>query len=163
MAVPDEYQGDDCHSCSSTPSPPPPPLSINQHVALHSRERLLVHPLRWTARQLTLLDCRLRSHGEGSRSVAAHENANVDAAFSRPDHLARLLSRRLNLQLSWEELIDTTRRLLQPLGGRISIYDRYVRPCQPPTRPPRPACTNTAWITKASRSSLLQPTLACQY
>jgi hypothetical protein len=67
-------------------------------------------------------------------------------------------------------LIDTTRRLLWPLGGYISIDDRYVLPShavvsrplsRPHALPDQPGCTNAAWMTKASRSSLLQPTLVC--
>ncbi len=124
MDVPDnKHLGDDCDSLSSTFQ-----LSINEIAARHPRERLLVHPLRWTDRQVTLLDCRIHSRcvsePEGARSTAAHENANPDAASSNPDDdLVRLLARRLNYQISWENWIDTARRLLRPLGRRISVDD----------------------------------------
>ncbi|KAK4238208.1 hypothetical protein C8A03DRAFT_33814 [Achaetomium macrosporum] len=43
-------------------------LSINQLVARHARERLLVRPVRWTDRRLSLLRCRFHSQGEGGRA-----------------------------------------------------------------------------------------------
>jgi hypothetical protein len=45
-------------STSTVPdSSPPQPLSLSQILRLHPRERLLVHPLQWTARHLELLQC----------------------------------------------------------------------------------------------------------
>ncbi|KAK4158064.1 hypothetical protein C8A00DRAFT_11118 [Chaetomidium leptoderma] len=116
MAIPDEHQ-DNGPNCSSTL----PPLSISQLVARYPRERLLVHPLCWSDRQLTLLGCRIHSRGEGGLGAGAHENAEDRSEPPAPDGLARLLARRLNRRLSWGRLIDTILKLLWPLGGGISL------------------------------------------
>ncbi|KAK3906523.1 hypothetical protein C8A05DRAFT_11726 [Staphylotrichum tortipilum] len=120
MAISDEHQGDGRQSCSNTPTPLPPPLlspllSINRLLALHPRERLLVHPLRWTDRQPTLLGCRIHSHHDEAYSAAADEN--TEAASSKSDRLAALLAKRLNGQLDPERLADTIMQLLAPLDA----------------------------------------------
>jgi hypothetical protein len=46
------------------------PLSLHQILTLYSRERLLVHPLRWTSRHLELLQC---SFGQPTRKATRHE------------------------------------------------------------------------------------------
>ncbi|KAK4130232.1 hypothetical protein BT67DRAFT_445867 [Trichocladium antarcticum] len=121
MAISGEDQGHDHQSRSNTPTPPPTtsPLSINRLLALHPRERLLVHPLCWTDRQLDLLGCRIHSHYEEADSAGADENAG--ATSSKSDRLAAFLAERLNFQLHHEELADTIAQLLRPLGGCISI------------------------------------------
>ena len=129
MSILDEPQ-DDSHrpsSCSSML----PPLSIKRLLALHPRERLLVHPLCWTDRQLTLLDCRIHSHSSTSE--------NAEDGTPKSDGLARLLARRLNRQLGWERLADTIQKLLRPLGGSMSIKHRYVLYSWPLTRPFQPS------------------------
>ena len=127
MAISGEHQGDDRQSCSNTPTPPhSPPLSINRLLALHPRERLLVHPLCWTDRQPALLSCRIHSHYEEASSSGADENAR--ATPSKSDRLAAFLAERLNFQLHEDDLADTIARLLRPLGGRISIELKCVRP-----------------------------------
>ncbi len=131
MAIPGEHQGDDRQSSSSTPTPPrlpllALPLSINQLLALHPREQLLVHPLRWTDRQPALLGCRIRSHHDEAHSAAADKNAG---AASKSDRLANLLANRLNGQLDPERLADTVAQLLAPLDARrILLQMKYVRP-----------------------------------
>ncbi|AEO62357.1 uncharacterized protein THITE_2106449 [Thermothielavioides terrestris NRRL 8126] len=59
-AAAERNQGDDKESRSSDLSP----LSIHRLIALHSHERLLVHPLLWTDRHLTLLGCHIHHRGE---------------------------------------------------------------------------------------------------
>jgi hypothetical protein len=118
MALSDEPPGD---GYLSTPTPP---LSINRLLALYPRERLLVHPLCWTDRQPALLGCRIHTHEEAD-SAGPDENAG---AASKSDRLAAFLAERLNFQLHHEELASTIAQLLQPLGGRISIDLKYVRP-----------------------------------
>lgn len=130
MALLDEPPGDDRQSCSSTPTPPPttPLLSINRLLALHPRERLLVHPMCWTDRQLALLGCRIHSHYEEADGAGAGADENARATSSKSDRLAAFLAERLNCQLHYEELADTMAQLLRPLRGRISIELQYVCP-----------------------------------
>jgi hypothetical protein len=142
MAISGEHQGDDRQNGSSTPTPPPPPLlppplSINRLLALHPRERLLVHPLRWTDQQPALLGCRIHSHHDEAHSAAAEENTG--AASSKSDRLAGLLAKRLNGQLDPERLADTVAQLLAPLDARHILlqmdqpvsfhFDRRSRAC----------------------------------
>ncbi|KAK3364140.1 hypothetical protein B0T25DRAFT_58895 [Lasiosphaeria hispida] len=111
MALPDAHQ--------VTPPTPPPPLSINRLVALYPRERLLVHPLRWTDRQLALLDCRIHDHDE---EAGAHE-----AASSEPDAYTRFLARRLSRSFDDGVLADTVLNLIWPLRGHTSVeHNRAV-------------------------------------
>ncbi|KAH6630548.1 hypothetical protein B0J18DRAFT_421475 [Chaetomium sp. MPI-SDFR-AT-0129] len=121
MAISGQHEGDGRQSCLSTPTPPrppllPPPLSINRLLALHPRERLLVHPLRWTDRQPALLGCRIYSHFDDARSAAADEN--TEPASPKSERLAGLLAKRLNGQLDPERLGDTVTQLLAPLDAR---------------------------------------------
>ncbi|KAH6847570.1 hypothetical protein B0I37DRAFT_375367 [Chaetomium sp. MPI-CAGE-AT-0009] len=124
MAIYDKHQGDDHQSCSSTSNPPHPPLlpallSINRLVALHSRERLLVHPLCWTDRQPALLGCRLYSHRDKVYSAVADENPGL--ASSKSERVADRLAKRLRCQLDPKKMADTVALLLAPLDPRILI------------------------------------------
>ncbi|KAH6649551.1 hypothetical protein F5144DRAFT_588242 [Chaetomium tenue] len=104
---------------------PPPGLSINKLAALYPRERLLVHPLQWSDRQIALLNCRI--HYSGDQSAASHGDANMNTDPPPPkSQLELFLADRLKFRLTHEEFIETTRRLLRPLGGRISIDNRYI-------------------------------------
>ncbi|KAH6632801.1 hypothetical protein F5144DRAFT_651385 [Chaetomium tenue] len=127
MALPDACQDEDHdgQSCSSTPAPPTPapplvprPLSINRLLAIHARERLLVHPLCWTDRQPALLGCRIHDHDE-----EALDNAETTAAesFSRalPPRLS--LSHLLTTIFNDGEFAATVETLVQALGGRIWV------------------------------------------
>ena len=117
MAIPGEQQ---CQSSST-----PPPLSINQVLALYPRERLQVHPLRWTDRQLALLGCRIHSRHDEAQSTAADEKA--EAASSKSGRLAGLLAQRLSRQVCPEDLVDIVKPLLVPLHARrISFHMKYV-------------------------------------
>ncbi|KAK4152321.1 hypothetical protein C8A00DRAFT_16357 [Chaetomidium leptoderma] len=128
MAVPDEHQGDSRQSCLSTPpplSPPLPRLSINRLVALHPRERLLVHPFRWTDQQPALLGCYIHSRDKDATGAGARENAV--AASPKADRLARFLARNLNCYFEDGQLATTVLKLLRPFGSRISIdYNRVA-------------------------------------
>ncbi|EAQ92119.1 predicted protein [Chaetomium globosum CBS 148.51] len=134
MAVPDE-QADYWPNSPSTSSFPPPGLSINKLAALYPRERLLVHPLRWSDRQVALLNCRI--HYRGDRDTANHGNANTNTDPPPPkSQLELFLADRLKFRLTHEEFIETTQRLLPPLGGQITIGDQRIaslnfnqRPC----------------------------------
>jgi hypothetical protein len=152
MALPDAHQDDDRQSCSRTTPPiPPPPLSINRLVALYPRERLLVHPLRWTDRQPALLDCRIHDHNEEARGAGAYESTETtkttEAASSEPDAYTRFLARRLCHSFDDGELADTVLNLIRPLRGHTSVEHKYVR-LQSDTlmRTFRLAYTNTAWV-----------------
>ena len=116
-----------CQSSST-----PPPLSINQLLALHPREQLQVHPLRWTDRQLDLLGCRVHSRHDEAQSIVADENA--EAASSKPGRLAGVLAKRLTAQVCPDNLVDIVRRLLVPLDARKILFQmKYVGPTQPLT------------------------------
>jgi hypothetical protein len=52
-----------------TPFQPPEPRSINDVLRQHCRERLYVHPLRWTSRQLLLLDCQFVANKDIGHAV----------------------------------------------------------------------------------------------
>lgn len=144
MAISDEHESDDS-SAPCAPNPPPPlllspPLSINQLLALHPRERLQVHPLRWTDRQPTLLGCRIYSHFDGARSAAADKNAEpVSPKSDDSDRLADFLAKRLNEQLDPKRLGDTVIQLLAPLDARrILVQMKYVYPMPTAHVPPSP-------------------------
>ncbi|KAK3352637.1 hypothetical protein B0T25DRAFT_189624 [Lasiosphaeria hispida] len=132
MALPDAHQADDCQSCSSTTPPtPPPPLSINRLIALYPRERLLVHPLRWTDRQPALLDCCIHDHDEEAHGAGAHESTvttkTTEAASSEPDAYTHFLARRLSCSFDDGVLADTVLNLIWPLWGHTSVeHNRAV-------------------------------------
>jgi hypothetical protein len=146
MAFPDARQGDGRQSCSRTAPPIPPPLlSINRLVALYPRERLLVHPLRWTDRQPALLDCHIHDHDEEAHGAGAHDT--TEAASSEPDAYTRFLARRLRRSFDDGVLADTVLNVIWPLGGRTSVEHKYVRPHSGTLmRTFRPAYTNTALV-----------------
>jgi hypothetical protein len=129
MANPDEPNDGDHQSCSDAP----PPLSIHRLVALHARERLLVHPFLWTDRQVALLGCRIHPCGEASspstseiagESVPGAEKASQDGspATQRPMY-ARHLSRRFG---NFNDVIGAVCGLLTAVGHSVSDKDRYV-------------------------------------
>jgi hypothetical protein len=147
MDIYDQQQGGDSQTCShasttsttSTTTPPcpalpPPPLSpllsVNQLLALYSRERLLVHPLCWTDRQPALLGCHINSRYDETRNSTVEENAGVVSSKSDPDdgHLAK----RLKSQLDQERLADVVEQLLEPLNARRILFQmEYVSLCRP--------------------------------
>ncbi len=132
MAISGAHKSDGRQSCSSTPTPPPSPLSINRLLALHPRERLLVHPLRWTDRQPALLDCRIHDHDEEAHGAGTHESTETtkttDAVSSEPDAYPRFLARRLCHSFDDGVLADTVLNLIWPLRGRTLVEHKYVRP-----------------------------------
>ena len=75
------------HNCPT----PSPPLSINRPLALHPRERLMVHLICWADRQLAVLGCRIHSRAE--ESLVASANEDTVAASPKADRLALRLSR----------------------------------------------------------------------
>ncbi|KAK3292891.1 uncharacterized protein B0H64DRAFT_202874 [Chaetomium fimeti] len=117
-------QGDGRQSYSSTPTPQCPPLlppllSINRLLALHSRERLLVHPLRWTDRQPALLGCRIHSHHDEVTNATAKENTRVASSKSNP--FTDRLAKRLKCEMGPGNLVGTTAQLLAPLDARLCV------------------------------------------
>ncbi|KAK3290152.1 uncharacterized protein B0H64DRAFT_427898 [Chaetomium fimeti] len=136
MAISNEQNSDDKPISSIPSSLPPPGLSINQLAALHSRERLLVHPLRWSDRQVALLDCRIHFF-EDAGSAASHGNADTNTDPLAPkSRLELFLADNLRLRFTWDEFIDITRRLLRPPGGHLSVENQQItslyfnkRPC----------------------------------
>jgi hypothetical protein len=124
----------------STPDALPPleRLSINRLLALYPRERLLVHPLRWTGRQLDLA-CRVysrRADGPSHGHGADHDESGPgpgpsSGPTSCPRRLARLLATRLGGELAIDaaELVDTVARFVAPISPRpisIRIHTKYV-------------------------------------
>jgi hypothetical protein len=120
MAIPDNHQDDDHHTCSDSP----PPLSINRLAALHPRERLVVHPFLWTDRHLALLGCRIHSRGEagGAGGVEGQPTPRKRAGHN----LVPLLTRRLKFRLQEWELEDTVWKLIKSVSKNTSKEDKYV-------------------------------------
>lgn len=84
------------------------PISINRLAILHSREALLVHPLIWTYRQLTVFGCRIRFRGEGG--VEGRDDRDDRKCVS--PKLVALLDHRLNRPLRGNEFQHTIWKLL---------------------------------------------------
>lgn len=162
MAISDEgegdtHQGDGLPSCASIT----PPLSVNRLVVLHARERLLVHPLCWTDRQLALLECRIHRRGEGPRGDGVCERTtetagpaeSAEPVSPKSDRLVRFLARRLKYQLTWSELADTLQKLLRPLGGPMSIEQGYVAIRFAASSPSQVALvlTQRGWVSRPAR------------
>lgn len=130
-----KHQGDGHQGRSSTPIPSPLLpllLSINRLLALYHRERLLVHPLCWTDRQLALLGCRINSHyshPNETNNGTVEESAGVVSSKSDPDD--DRLAKRLNRQLSQESMADVVEQLLKPLNARRILFQmEFVSLCR---------------------------------
>lgn len=130
MAISGEHTSND-RQCSTTPIPPPPPLSINRLLALYPRERLLVHPLSWTDRQLALLDCRMHDYNEEADCASAYGSTETtkttEGASPEPDAYTRFLAGRLYTSFNNGVLADTVLNLIWPLRGRALVKYQYVR------------------------------------
>ena len=63
-----------------TPFQPPEPCSINDLLRQHCRDRLYVHPLRWTSRQLLLLDCYFAANEDIGHAVDKQIQKRKDKA-----------------------------------------------------------------------------------
>ncbi|KAK3900745.1 hypothetical protein C8A05DRAFT_35595 [Staphylotrichum tortipilum] len=144
-AAPDKQHGGRYHVDNGAPRlstpdalPPLERLSINRLLALYPRERLLVHPLRWTGRQLDLLACRIHSRRADAPSddhSADHDEARSVSCSSGPGpgslprRLARLLATRLEGGMSMDaaEFADTVALLLAPISPRpIWIHSKSL-------------------------------------
>ncbi|KAL2173628.1 uncharacterized protein P884DRAFT_273000 [Thermothelomyces heterothallicus CBS 202.75] len=118
-----------------------PRLSLHRLVTRDPRERVLVHPLIWTDRQLAVLDCRVRPRGDaddddGGDAAAPESGGGGERARKRrraADELAPLLRRRLRCRLGWDLLRDTVRMLLESVSSAVAMdpgqeaYLRYAR------------------------------------
>ncbi|KAL2134553.1 hypothetical protein VTI74DRAFT_11525 [Chaetomium olivicolor] len=116
MTAVEEHSQDGDRECRTTT---PPPFSINRLVALHSRERLLVHPLRWSDRQLSLLQCRFHSRGEGGRAESMPMEYLGGVRPSAQE--ARRCARRLARPVDWWTLIDLVLDLLESVSDTASM------------------------------------------
>ncbi|KAK3363790.1 hypothetical protein B0T25DRAFT_528461 [Lasiosphaeria hispida] len=111
----------------TSPSTPPPRLSINRLMALYPRERLQVHPLRWSDRQLDLIGCRIHGHDETAHGAGTHESTvttqTTEATSCRPDPYTRFLADRLSRSFDGHGslLADTVLNLIWPIEGQTLV------------------------------------------
>jgi hypothetical protein len=88
-------------------------LSINQLAARNARERLLVRPVRWTGRQLALLDCRFHWQGEGGQAEG------MPTEYRRPES-SDLDSERITLRLNQEDNFWDRTQVIDDLLSLVS-------------------------------------------
>jgi hypothetical protein len=159
MHISDERaQAEDRENCSDAA----PPLSINRLIALHSRERLFVHPLCWTDRQLTLLQCRFHDCGKAAPKESDLPPISKEARRWGPDQdEARRAARLLTRPMEWWRWQFTVRDLLDSVTSCFTFNSEYVLHHLISLVYPRNLFL--ANINQTRSSSLLQPNCVRHY